>query len=37
MWDSGKVESGESMHIEYDGKPLPVSCHLFPALFPKAK
>ena len=22
MWDSGKVESGESMHIEYDGKPL---------------
>ena len=21
MWDSGKVESGESMHIEYNGKP----------------
>ena len=22
LWDSGKVESGESMHIEYGGKPL---------------
>jgi hypothetical protein len=37
MRDSGKVESGESMHIENDGKPLRSRSHLFPALFPKAR
>ncbi len=29
LWDSGKVESSQSLHVQYDGKPLPSCQQVF--------